>query len=75
MISANINRSLRVTAIVFAIPNRVPRKTEKTRDLQRKQVLKEGKGTDVQRESEITEYLGPMGERGCDEEFGYIFNV
>lgn len=48
VIGANINRSLRVLSIVFVIPNRTPRNTQKTRDLQREQVLKEDKRTDVQ---------------------------
>lgn len=49
VIGANRNRSLRAVVIVFAILNRAPRNTQKARDLQREQVLKEDKGTDVQR--------------------------
>lgn len=49
-------------AIVFAIPNRALRDIQKTRDLQRERFLQKDKRTDVQRESEITENLGPMEE-------------
>lgn len=60
-------------AIVFAIPNRALRDIQKTKDLQREQVLKKDERTDAQRESEITEYLGPMGERQCNKESDHIF--
>lgn len=75
VISTNIYRSLRVMATAFAIPNRALRDAQKTRDLQREQFLKEDKETAVQRESEITEHLGPMGEGECNKESDLIFNV
>lgn len=49
VIGANTYRSLRAVVIVFAILNRALRNTQKARDLQREQVLKEDKGTDMQR--------------------------
>lgn len=65
-IDTNIKRSLGVMAIVIAIPNRALRDVQKTKDLQREQVLKKDERSDAQRESEITECLGPMGEGQCN---------
>lgn len=62
-------------AIVFAIPNRALRDIQEIRDLQRERVLKKDKRTDIQRESEITEYLGPVGEGQYNKESEHIFYV